>query len=248
MNGVDDGSKSLEMTLALLEEAEKVGFKKIVLSSHYMENYFIVDSIKRQKILAKIDNSKSSKVELYLGNEIFITSDIVKLLQEKKAVSLNNGRYVLFELPFNMKPMNIMDVVFQLESKNYIPILAHPERYEYLYQHPESYEDLIDKGVLLQLNYGSFIGYYGKTVKLVAEKLLKSNMAHFIATDVHRPNTLYPEVPDIIDYLTELVGEEKVYELTTKNPELVLENKDIEIEEYNSIKWNFFEKIRINKK
>lgn len=246
--GVDDGAKKLEDSLDILEEARKVGFTKIIFTSHYMEEYFTVNSAERNKILCEINNTKTVDIDLYLGNEIFLTDNIISLLNNKEAVSLNGSRYVLFELPFNAKPMNLMDIIFKIQSNNIVPILAHPERYSYFYKTPEIYEELVDKGVLLQLNYGSFDYQYGSRASIVAEKLLKANLAHFIATDVHRPMTLYKEIPRIIDYLNKLVGEEKVHQLTTINPGLVIEDKEIEIEEHDSIKYNFFEKIKINKK
>lgn len=243
--GVDDGSKNLNMTLDILEEAEKVGFTKIIFTSHYMEDYFIVDSNKRKKILTEIDNLKTTGIDLYLGNEIFLTENIMKLLNEKKAVTLNDTKYVLFELPFNNRPINLMEMVFKMQSNNLVPILAHPERYSYFYKTPEIYEQLVDKGVLLQLNFGSFDEQYGRKARIMAEKLLKNNLAHFIATDVHRPNTVYPEIPRIIDNLNKLVGEETVYKLTTINPGLLIENKDIVREEYIPIKWNLFEAMKM---
>lgn len=245
--GVDDGAKSLNMSVKLLEEAEKAGFTKIIFTSHYMEGYFTVANEERQKILTEIDNTKNTDIDLYLGNEIFLTENLIKLLNENKAVSLNHTKYVLFELPFNNRPINLMEMVFQMQSHHLVPILAHPERYSYLYKTPEIYEELVEKGVLLQLNFGSFGGQYGTRAKIMAEKLLKNNLAHFIATDVHRPETLYPQIPELLKYLNKLVGEEKIEQLTTINPGLIIENKDIEIEEFDSIRWNIFEKLKMNK-
>ena len=246
--GVDDGAKNLEMSLDLLEEAEKAGFDKIIFTSHYMEDYFTVDAERRYRVLAEIDNTKITNTKLYLGNEIFLSENLITLLREEKAVSLNHTRYVLFELPFNNKPINLMEMVFQMQSNDFVPILAHPERYSYFYKTPEVYEELVSKGVLLQLNFGSFEGQYGSRAQLMAEKLLKNNLAHFLATDVHRPGTLYPRVPWIVEDLNKLVGEEKVLQLTTINPELVLENKEIEIPSFTSIKWNFWEKQKMERR
>lgn len=243
--GVDDGAQKLIDTIDLLEEAEKVGFTKIILTSHYMEGYFTVNSLKRQEVLKEINHAKTVNIDLYLGNEIFLTNNIVTFLRGKQAVPLNNTRYVLFELPFNIKPIKWMDMIFQMQANHLVPILAHPERYSYFYKTPEVYEELVGKGVLLQLNFGSFGGQYGQRAKFMAEKLLKSNLAHFIATDVHKPGTVYPEIPNLVTYLNKLVGEEKVNQLTTINPELLLEDKKIEIENFSNIKWNLREKLKM---
>lgn len=167
-------------------------------------------------------------------------------LNNKKIVTLNNSRYVLIELPFNTKPINLMDVVFLMTSNNLVPILAHPERYIYFYKNPEIYEELVRNGVLLQVNFGSFDEQYGRRAKIIAEALLKSNLVHFIATDVHREG-LYSEIPEIVNYLEKLVGKEKINQLTTINPGLVIEDKEIEVEEYKAIRMNLLEKMKINK-
>ena len=245
--GVDDGAKNLKMSMELLEEAEKAGFTKIVFTSHYIEGYFTVDAETRQRTIAEIDNAKNVDIDLYMGNEVFLGEDLIKLLDDKKVVTLNNTKYVLFELPFNNRPINLMDIIFRLQSKNFVPILAHPERYSYFYKDPDIYEELVDKGVLLQVNFGSLGGQYGRRAKLIAEKLLQANLVHFLATDVHRPDSVYPEIPNLLRYATNLVGEEKVKQLTTTNPELVLQNKDIEIEEFDHMQWSILEKFKINR-
>lgn len=244
--GVDDGAKNLVEALDLLEEAEKVGFTKIIFTSHYMEDYYNVAKISREKILAEIDNTKTSNIDLYLGNEILLNDNIMENLNNKKIVTLNNSRYVLIELPFNTKPINLMDVVFFMTSNNLVPILAHPERYIYFYKNLEIYEELVRNGVLLQVNFGSFDEQYGRRAKIIAEALLKSNLVHFIATDVHREG-LYSKIPEIVNYLEKLVGKEKINQLTTINPGLVIGDKEIEVEEYKNIRMNLLEKIKINK-
>ena len=246
--GVDDGAKNLKMSMELLEEAEKAGFTKIVFTSHYIEGYFTVDAETRQRTIAEIDNAKNVDIDLYMGNEVFLGEDLIKLLDDKKVVTLNNTKYVLFELPFNIEPINLMEVVYKMQSNDFVPILAHPERYPYLYEEPSLYEELVGKGVLLQTNFGSYIGQYGRHATLAAEKLLKNNLVHILATDAHRPNVIYPDIPEIIERITELVGKEKVEQLTITNPEKVLNNEDIEIEDFEPIKWSFFEKRKIYKK
>ena len=80
--GVDDGAKDLEMSLELLEEAKRAGFDKIVFSSHYMEGYFTANVEEREKNFAEIKNSSDVDLELYLGNEIFISEDIISFLRD----------------------------------------------------------------------------------------------------------------------------------------------------------------------
>lgn len=182
-------------------------------------------------------------IKLYLGNEIYLSENIIQLLEEGKASTINDTSYVLFEMPMNTEPMNLYHVVYEMTQCKLIPILAHPERYTFVQQDPELIYDLIEKGVLMQSNYASIIGYYGPKAQIIVKKLLENNMVHFLGTDVHRQNTIYPKIPQILKELAEIIGKDKLRELTTTNPKLVLQNKRIDLVEPNMIELTLKEKI-----
>ena len=242
--GVDDGSRDLEETIAMLKEAKEAGFTDIILTPHYMEDYYMVPSedIEKRIDIMK-DEANKIGIELYQGNEIYATENIVKLIEEKEAVSLNNSRYVLFELPMQTKPMNLDEVVYIILESGRIPIIAHPERYRYVQEDPNILLDYINQGVLFQANYGSITGHYGKEIKETVKKLLTHNMIHFLGSDNHRVHSVYREIPDIMPILTKWIGEEKVKELTVENPRHIIKNEEIEIENPEEIakkSWKFW--------
>ena len=247
---IDDGSKSIEETFELIKEAKNAGFDKIISTSHYMEDYYeVVKSDRKAWIdaITKTLDTQNFNMNLYLGNEIYISSNIVKLIQEQKACTINNTNYVLFELPLNTdKPLNLYDIIYELLENKYIPILAHPERYLFVQKNPDIIFDLIQIGVLMQSNFGSFIGQYGKKAKIIAEKLLQNDMVHFLGSDVHRQNTIYKKIPQIIKQLELIIGNEKLEEITSLNPTKVLQNMKIEIQEPKKIKLSLKEKIKLS--
>ena len=243
---IDDGSKSIEETFNLIKEAEKAGFKKIISTSHYLEKYYEVDVIERKAwidTLNKTIKERNEKIKLYLGNEIYFSDNIIRLLEEGKATTINNTSYLLFELPLNTKPFNIYNIIYELLEYKLIPVLAHPERYTFVQSEPELVYDLIQKGVLMQCNYGSIIGQYGKKAQIIVKKLYENNMVHFLGTDVHKQNTIYERIPEILPQISEIIGEEKLKEITTLNAQKVLENKRIDIDEPKQIKLSLKEKI-----
>ncbi len=245
---IDDGSKSVEETFNLMKEAQKAGFDKVLSTSHYMEGYYEVENREREVWINAINEKlyqNGINIHIYLGNEIYITDNIIKLLEEGKASTVNNTSYVLFELPLNSEPMNLYDVVFEMLRYKLVPILAHPERYSFVQKDPELLYDLIQKGVLMQVNYGSIVGQYGKSAKIIAKKLFENDMVHFLGTDVHRQNTIYPRMPEILKEITELIGETKLFEISTVNPELAINNKRIEIAEPKHLKLSFNEKMKM---
>ena len=229
---IDDGSRSIDETFNLIKEAKEAGFEGIICTSHYMENYYETDRPEREVWINAIhENLKNKNIEmnLYLGNEIYMSDNIIKLLEDGKATTMNDTSYVLFELPLNVEPMNLYDMVYEMQQYKIVPILAHPERYSFVQTDPELIYDLIDKGVLMQANYGSIVGQYGKKAQMIVQKFLENNMIHMLGTDAHRQNTIYPKIPEILVELKSLIGEEKLNELTTVNPELVINNKRIDI-------------------
>lgn len=248
---VDDGAKNIEDTYRLLEEAKKAGFDSVISTSHYMEEYYEVGVEKREQLIKEISEellNKNIDLKLYLGNEIYITENIVTLLKEKKATTINDTKYVLFEFPLNTKPMNMFDIIYDMLGYKIIPILAHPERYSFIQKDPDIVYDLIEAGVLMQVNYGSILGMYGESAKFIARKLFENDMVHFLGSDVHRVNSVYKKVPEALEKIIEIIGEEKLEELTTINPGLVLENKSIDIDEPSKIKLSLTEKIKLKMK
>ena len=246
---IDDGARSIEETFNLIKEAQKAGFEAIISTSHYMENYYETDVPEREvwvKAICENLQTKNIETNLYLGNEIYFSDNIIELLEQRKASTINNTSYVLFELPLNAEPMNLYDVVYEMLQYKLVPILAHPERYSYVQKDPDLIYDLIEKGVLMQANYGSIIGQYGEKAQIIVEKFLENNMIHFLGSDVHRPNTIYPKIPRILEQIADIVGEEKLEELTTTNPKLVLNNKKIDIDEPFDFKLTLKEKFIMN--
>ena len=248
---VDDGSKSVEETFNLLKEAESVGFDSIISTSHYIENYYESPVEERQEWINALSmalKKENINVNLYLGNEVYFSENIIKLLNENKIAKINNSKYMLFEFAMNVKPINVYDVIYELLQNKIIPILAHPERYRFVHQDPSIIYNLIDNGVLMQANYASIIGWYGQKTEILAKKFLESNMISFLGSDVHRPNTIYPKIPEAIERIGEIIGKDKLFELTTLNPNRVLQNKEIELPEPKEFKYSLKEKMIMNSK
>ena len=148
----------------------------------------------------------------------------------------------------NNEPLNLYDIVYLMLQYKLVPILAQPERYSFVQQNPELVCELIKKGVLMQCNYGSILGQYGRKAQIIASKLLENNMVHFLGSDVHRQNTIYTLIPDALEAIEEIIGRDKLEEITTINPKLVLENKRIDIDEPNTIELTLKEKMELSDK
>lgn len=244
MPGIDDGARDINETLNLIKEAGKCGFNEIVLTPHYIEGYYEADVKTRKELMEEIDRKIADKdIKLYMANEVYLTENIIKLLNDNKISSINNTKYILFEMPMNIKPMIIYEVAFEILQHNFIPILAHPERYEYIKKDPKLIYELIQNGVLMQANYGSIIGMYGRKSQIMVKKFLQNNMIHFLGTDVHKQDSIYNKIPQILNKLEKWIGKDNVNKLVEVNPRKVLNNEKIKVNEPTKIKYTLLEKL-----
>lgn len=240
--GLDDGIQNFEESVEVIKEAKEAGFEKIICTTHN-SGYFTATEDER---IAKIQELEQQGlgVELILGSEIYARTSMAELIEEREASTINNTKYILFEIPLHKDYPELKNVIFNLVSKGYKLVLAHPERYATFQKNPKELEEIIDAGVYLQANYMSIDGFYGKESKKLVELLYRHNMISFLGTDVHCTGAYYCNVPKVSKRIIELVGEEKFEEMSNSNIQLVLENKEVELADYIPIEKTFLGKYK----
>ncbi len=244
--GVDDGAKDIQESVEMLKEASQAGFTDIILTPHYMKNYYIQNKKEIEKRIKEIQKKLKEdniKINLFQANEVYIIDEMPELINNGTISTINSSKYVLFELPMSIETLNLKSVIYSLLENGNIPIIAHPERYKYIQNDPNKLLELIEMGVLFQSNFGSILGQYGKISQKTVEKLLKHNMVHFLGTDTHRLNTIYNKIDEIIEKLNKIVSKEQLNNLLTNNAKKVLQNENINIELPIEIKNNFISKL-----
>lgn len=235
--GLDDGIQTMEDAVKVLKEAKKAGFEKIICTTHY-SNYYTENEETRKNKLRELQE-KDSEIELIIGNEIYARTDIDKFLKNGEASSLNDSKYVLYEMPLHKEYQNYQNLAINLISAGYKPVLAHPERYVIIQENPKKIEELLDLGVYLQSNYMSIEGLYGNKCKSTVELLLKHNMISFLGTDVHSTKTFYPHIKKASKKIIKIIGEDNFNKMVNINPENVCKNADVEFPEWNPIEKGF---------
>lgn len=228
---IDDGSESMEETIKMLKEAKEAGFTDIITTSHYIENSYDITKKERENIINEIKsrlNIENINIKLYNGAEAYISNNIYELIEKEELPTLNNSKYLLMELPMNNKILYLDNVIYSLESKGITPIIAHPERYSYVQKDIKFVEELVERGVLFQSNYGSIIGKYGNDASKCVKKLLKKKLIHFLGTDTHKSNSIYIQMNIILKKLEKITGKEYLELLSVINPKIVIENGNVE--------------------
>ena len=231
---IDDGVTSFEESIQTISQMKQLGYEKIIITPHYIHGTkYNCNNKEKLNLLDQLKNKLQKKeidVELYLGNEVFIDEDLSKHLDEEQICTINNSRYLFIELPRNDQIVKLNDIIFGLKNKNITPILAHPERYSFIKEDVSLLEDLIHRGVLLQVNFESINGKYGKEAKKVAQYIFKNNLASFIGGDVHHENSLFfKDYEKTKKKIIKIIKEEKWNELINENPQKVIENKEIKV-------------------
>ena len=191
--GIDDGVQSVDEAVQLIRELREKGIRKIITTPHIMSEGFNntpegirngLLKVKNELIAQKIDVSFEAAAEYYLDD------NFEQRMQNGELLTLN-GKYLMFEMSYMNKAPNLDEVLFQLNSNGFKPIMAHPERYSYYHNTDlQSYRDLRDKGVYLQLNMGSIIGAYSPEIRRVARQMLKERLVDFLGTDLHNERQL----------------------------------------------------------
>ena len=226
--GADDGSSSMEETLKMLKQAYDAGITTVISTSHYIEDKYTLSKKRRETFVSNIQkelDKRDISVKIYSGAEAYIVPDLDDLYRKKIIPTLANSNYVLFELPFTTKVVYLENVINNLITRKYIPIIAHPERYLYVQEDPNMVVRLIEKGVLLQANYGSIDGIYGKEAKIALKKLLKMNAIHFLASDIHRADSIYTRTDSMLRKIERIIGSKKMDQLTQVNPLKIIRHK-----------------------
>ena len=178
--GVDDGSKDLDMSLAMLKEEMEQGVTTIYLTPHQNQQTLTGPLLKEryQSFLEEL-KEKGIDMDIRLGAEIYYYPGLKQDLLSGKALTMDESKYVLVEFSTRTET-NVSEIVYELVMAGFTPIIAHIERYPYLKK--EDYFDIKEAGGLIQINSGSFSRFSSRGL---IKYLLKNDLVDYVATDAH---------------------------------------------------------------
>jgi len=183
--GIDDGSTNMETTIELLKEMRKLGFSKVITTPHVMSDLYknspeiILQGLALVRAELKVRNI-NMKVDA--AAEYYLDYEFEQKISEGRLLTFGDN-YLLVELSFIESPKNLFEIIFKLQLEGYKIVLAHPERYHYF--NMKDYQDLVTRGVFLQINWLALIGYYSSEIQKKAENLIAQDMVSFVGTDCH---------------------------------------------------------------
>ena len=186
---VDDGPSSMAESLELASVLAQLGFTEVIATPHYIDDYsekYRSHIYQQYKTLQAALEAEGIPLRVHLGGEIMLSFEVEKQASEGTLPVLSSQKHVLLEFPLQQEVLAFAaQVIFHLQIKGYQPIIAHPERVNFIKDDPDCLTRFFHSGVLLQINAGSLLGLYGRRAKKTAEYLLQRQMVHFVATDSH---------------------------------------------------------------
>ena len=180
--GLDDGVKTQEDSLAILQWLEEQGVSEVWFTPHVMEDV----PNTTEGIRARFEELKA----VYAGGLIlnlaaeYIIDTIFEERLSRKDLLVHGSDVVLVETSAIAPPINLWSVLEQTFKAGYRPLIAHPERYRYMDQ--GDYRELHNMGCFLQLNLPSIVGFYGESVRQRALYLLDKGWYRMVGSDCHR--------------------------------------------------------------
>lgn len=232
MPTADDGSASFQESLLMLITAYKCGVKNVVVTPHcnhpeHQNNYYNQWYVSTFNILKK-EAADVVPINLYAGMEIYLTTEVPKLIEQRKLISINDTNYILVEFPFDELFENMIYLLSPLFEQGLIPIIAHPERYNYINKNSEkALNFLIDMGCVLQVNRGSLLGRFGKIAQKISWNMLNKGLVHVIASDAHSQYQRTTYISDAYNLVCSEYDDQYADLLFKENPYRIINNENL---------------------
>ena len=191
--GIDDGSPDVETSLRLIRGLYDLGIRECIATPHIIGDLYRNNNETIEPALLKVQQACTEAalpMKISAAAEYMLDDYFMELLHSGIPLRTVKDNILLTEIPYTSEPVNLQEIVFDIITSGYQPILAHPERYFYFHQNFKMYERLKDLGFMLQVNLLSLTGYYGKTPALAAKYILDKGLASLVGTDLHHERHL----------------------------------------------------------
>lgn len=185
--GIDDGAKTFEDSLFLVKSLMSMGVSEIITTPHIIKHVWENTSegiLNRHNEVVRRLANENIHIPFRAAAEYLMDDEFVNLFKSQPLLTLKDN-YVLVEMSYINAPIQLYDILFDLQVAGYKPVLAHPERYNFFHHNFNEYKKLKKAGCLFQLNLLSVMGYYGELVAKTAQSLLSSGLIDFASSDAH---------------------------------------------------------------
>ncbi len=223
--GIDDGARDAAGSLALLRGLHSVGFSTVVATPHMRPGMFDNTATDLRAAYARTTAAIAGEAglpRLDLASEHFFDDIVFQRLLAGEALLYPGGHAALVEFPTRAFPTRVAHRLFDLVRRRVRPVIAHPERYEPVWDDPAVLDPLLDGGAVLLLDVASLAGKYGRASRRAAEKLLDAGYYYAACSDAHGVKDV-KDVAEGIQMLFDRAGSEEATFLLEGGPRDILE-------------------------
>ena len=234
--GLDDGARLLEETLDIARSAVKNNIDTIVATPHTLNGFFVnkwENVVSLTTTVQKAFDAEDIAITLYPAMEAQVCPELFDALEKGQAATINdNSRYMLLEFPPFSMPPGSMEFIFKLKLQGITPVIAHPERNLILQNDLKQLYDLVKMGALCQLTALSVTGYLGPSVQKSSEQMIKTGLAHVIATDAHSDDERISALASAVDMAAEILQDySRAEKMVTTTPAAIIAGEDVDVDE-----------------
>ena len=226
--GIDDGPKSLDISLAMARYAVEHGIKRTVMTPHIQPGSYDNDVLIIQTAYQAFKTAlqlEAIPLEIGMSAEVRVCAELPLLIGQNKIPFLGQWRgmkVILLEFPHDHIPLGADKLINWLLGKGILPLIAHPERNQTLMRHPGKIQPFLDLGCILQITADSITGLFGEQSQQCALFYIEQNLATIIATDAHNLHKRQPSMQAARQFLLPSCGEAGVNRLMSDNPARIL--------------------------
>lgn len=225
--GIDDGSRSLDMSLEMARMAVDDGITMTACTPHIYPGLYMNDTAgieaARDRLQQSLDEN-GIPLKLTIGADVHLVPGLLQGLRDGKVPCLHHTRYLLLEPSHHVAPPRFQESVFQLVAAGYVPVITHPERLTWVEDHYPVFEDLVRQGAWMQITAASLSGVFGARAKYWGERFLGEGLTHIIATDAHSSGRRIPVMSEARAIAERLLGREEAQLLVVGRQESLLKN------------------------
>lgn len=225
---VDDGSRSIGESLTAMRMAQQQGISDIILTPHNVEKnrieeYADISTLKKKyEELHKAAAENDININIHLGQECLYHSDLIKMLDEGRSLTLAGSRYVLIEFLYDITYRDLLENLTRIRDEGYVPILAHYERYDCLTK-KGAVKGLKDEMFLIQMNFDTVQREYGLLKRNPYQKDLLNGYVDFMGSDSHGVEFRKYFIVPSVRWMKEQLPEDYFRKLMIENPQKILD-------------------------
>ena len=207
---VDDGSRSLQESMALLQMEAMQGIRHVVATPHFYPQHDFLEAFLKRRAEAEMILREEMAMyqglpELSIGAEVYFfkgmsESDVISQL------TIDQKKCILIEMPGTPWTDSMYRELESLYVKRGLtPIIAHVDRYIGRFRKFGIPKRLAELPVLVQANANFFVE---RATSSTALRMLKSDNIHLLGSDCHNTKSRKPNLGDAVDVIKKHLGDE----------------------------------------